>query len=333
MENSQLDCWKESLCAALTHSDGTRLNRTLSHLCKSLGERLAEANDPSAILCYICAGGIEEIIETWPEGENQEIQELQDLVEIVVVMQKALQSHNVQGKHADLLAQYASLLAAQGALGTALEYLKVAGSPNSIELRDRLCHALGQVAQVKQMQQPAARRQSDYSTWGQPQMGGVKTHLPQMTQMPDARPPSVGNASKSKYLLDPSVSSGGNYNFQPQATPFQHPTYQQPQTMPFQPQPTLYQPQATPASNFPQMFNPAPAGNYGQRNSFSHGNEGPPMSAPPMASQMPAQYKNPTPPPGWNDPPEPRAGRPQVNLFCLLSFIILNSILCLYSSL
>ena len=324
MENSQLDCWKESLCAALTHSDGTQSSKTLSHLCKSLGERLAEANDPSAILCYICAGGIEDIIDTWPEGDHHEIQEIQDLVEIVVVMQKALQGAHVRGKHADLLTQYASLLAAQGALGTALEYLKVADSPNSVELRDRLSNALGLVAQVpqmKQMNQSAGRRPSDFNSWGQQQMG-MKPQIPQMPQMqnmgqvPDARPPSVGHPSRSKYILDPSVSSGGNYNFQPQPQQFQPTTYQQPQAMPFQQQPQMasYQPQSAPAV-VPQMFNPNVSGNFGAGNSYNNPNEAPQISAPPMASQMPQHFKNPTPPPGWNDPPELRSGRPQVCSF------------------
>lgn len=165
------DSWKEALVATLTHC------RDLAPaLCERLGERLQTegANQislvQSAILCYICAGNVERLAETWvtthsqPDGVNDNIpsstKELQDLIEVVILFQKALELQgrnvNVSGKLADLLSQYAGLLAAQGALSSALTYLGPSDDQDIVDLRERLYYALGH----KQAYSPKSRTQS-----------------------------------------------------------------------------------------------------------------------------------------------------------------------------
>lgn len=179
------DSWKEALVATLTHC------RDLAPaLCERLGERLQTegANQislvQSAILCYICAGNVERLAETWlkthpqPDGLVDNIptstKELQDLIEVVVLFQKALELQgrnvNVSGKLADLLSQYAGLLAAQGALSSALTYLGPSDDPDIVELRERLYYALGH----KQAYAPKARTLShNQNIYGQSQAPAV----------------------------------------------------------------------------------------------------------------------------------------------------------------
>ncbi|XP_058118921.1 protein transport protein Sec31A [Anopheles ziemanni] len=160
-----VDSWKEALVAAITHCKGQ-----LPLLCERLGERLqkeAGSNGElarNAILCYICAGSTERLVEAWNlskgtgvdvgvggedelDKNNNSNRDLQELVEVSMLLQKALErqgrSSQAVGKLADLLSQYASLLAAQGSLPSALTYLGNSTDPEMEELRERLYYALG----------------------------------------------------------------------------------------------------------------------------------------------------------------------------------------------
>lgn len=151
-----IDSWKEVLVATLTHC-----REHAPILLERLGERLQydSGNDlnslQNAILCYICAGNAERLTESWLAAQagasfssnTPTTQELQSLIEIVVLFQKSLelQGRNVSasGKLASLLSQYAGLLAAQGALNSALTYLGPSEEQDIVELRERLYYALG----------------------------------------------------------------------------------------------------------------------------------------------------------------------------------------------
>lgn len=150
------ESWKEALVATLTHC-----RDHVPVLCERLGERLQCENSnnvdaiQNAILCYMCAGNAERLTESWLAARAQSTQsdgtlstkELQDLIEVVVLFQKALESQgrnvNSSGKLAELLAQYAGLLASQGALNSALTYLGPSDASDITELRERLYHTLG----------------------------------------------------------------------------------------------------------------------------------------------------------------------------------------------
>lgn len=167
-----IDSWKEALVAALTHSkDQSPL------LCERLGERMQmeSAGDTvimeNSILCYICAGNIERIVDAWGviNGNDclEDSSKLQELVEIVILLSKGMERHGqnmpVYGKYAELLSKYASLLAAQGSLEMALTYIGTSqDDPKIVELRERLSYALGHKQQQFQQQRQSQGYASPY---------------------------------------------------------------------------------------------------------------------------------------------------------------------------
>lgn len=384
-----IDSWKEALVAALTHS---KIHTPL--LCERLGERMQmeSAGDSSimqnSILCYICAGSIERIVDAWSviNGNDslEDSSKLQELVEIVILLNKGMERHGqntpVYGKYAELLSKYASLLAAQGSLEMALTYIGTSqDDPKIVELRERLNFALGHKQQ--QIQQPRKSigfgnsayqnlqpRQSvgrsmstssgsgmppnSFNTglpnatsnhydamWNQPAVPQplIPTSPPQVPLMSRAptlmnpvenlpqppRPSSVSSissqpsgagasSSKPKRLLDPSVSSNtGGFG-------------QMPASMPFNPNPAAFN--INPIVNTQPMMGgweqqqqaAVPSYNY-QPNMMGNMNGN--LPPPPSMSSHPLQ-RNPTPPPGWNDPPEfkVKAQVSYIRLFYIFSY-------------
>lgn len=389
-----IDSWKECLVAILTHS-----REQMPMLCEQLAERLlneggnSQENIENAILCYICAGNLEKLVEVWPKPnlnsrDSKLTNDLQELIEVVMLLQKAieLQGRNVDvsGKLAEILSRYAGLLAAQGALSSAVTYLGPSDDANVEDLRSRLYYSLGYKQayatpapiKTQQFNQPAnqlkpqarhslpnnqvplpVQQQPVYNTSfssqntssfssgfsGPPTVPsaaqpwanstpGVQSWNTFSNQQPPPlvpnpiqakplvpppatdyssqqppRPSSVGSqsgsapTSRSKYLLDPSVQSGPSYG-----------------------QTNMYTPQMnTNFNNFgqPQLsnFNTAPI-NPVQANQFTPFVPTPItnnyMSGVPQIelAQQALPQKNPTPPPGWNDPPPLKTNRQPVSL-------------------
>ncbi|XP_016100052.1 protein transport protein Sec31A [Sinocyclocheilus grahami] len=121
-----------------------------------LGSRLDATEDTAlqaqACLCYICAGTVEQLVAYWAKAQDSSSPlALQELVEKVVVLQRAVlrAQGGVSPDMGALLAvkmnQYASLLASQGSLQTAISYLPTNTQQVAVQqLRDRLSRALGQ---------------------------------------------------------------------------------------------------------------------------------------------------------------------------------------------
>uniref|UniRef100_A0A8C1RM46 Protein transport protein Sec31A n=1 Tax=Cyprinus carpio TaxID=7962 RepID=A0A8C1RM46_CYPCA len=158
LETCDLQNWKEALAAVMTYAKPEEF----SSLCGLLGSRLEAAEDAAlqaqACLCYICAGTVEQLVAYWAKAQDSSSPlALQELVEKLVVLQRAVL--RAQGGVSDMGAllaekmnQYASLLASQGSLQTAISYLPTNTQQVSVQqLRDRLSRALGQ-----QQQQPGA---------------------------------------------------------------------------------------------------------------------------------------------------------------------------------
>jgi protein transport protein SEC31 len=136
--------------------------------CSLTGDRLT---GHSAMLCYICAGDLEKLVECWMSNRDTESgpKALQDLVEVVMSLKASVERQygqeisiggvggEQQGRLSRKLTEYANLLAAQGALSAALSYLGGGGSGDeSIEdLRSRLDGAIG----VTQRQRTASYQQ------------------------------------------------------------------------------------------------------------------------------------------------------------------------------
>lgn len=198
------DSWKEALVATLTYC-----RENVPVLCERLGERLQSEGGnnltsiQNAILCYMCAGNAERLAESWLAAQSKGIngetvpstKELQDLIEVIILFQKALelQGRNVsaQGRLAEVLSQYAGLLASQGALNSALTYLGPSDAEDIVELRERLYYTLGH----KQAYASNARTQSQSQL--QTQNLYAKSQTPnkftQRSSIGNIQPPQMGS--------------------------------------------------------------------------------------------------------------------------------------------
>ncbi|XP_019620179.1 PREDICTED: protein transport protein Sec31A-like [Branchiostoma belcheri] len=167
VQHCSLENWKEALAALLTYAKP----EDFSALCGTLGGRLETEQDgqlqANACLTYICAGNVDKMVTCWnkiTKNPNSPLA-LEDLVEKVMVLRKSIELTQKQapavsgGVLAEKLSQYAELLAAQGSLATAMEYLGDSTEPTIAQLRDRLYRAQGEAAprQAQTAQRQAAR--------------------------------------------------------------------------------------------------------------------------------------------------------------------------------
>ncbi|XP_024982530.1 protein transport protein SEC31 homolog B-like isoform X2 [Cynara cardunculus var. scolymus] len=140
-----LKSWKETLALLCTFAQ--RDEWTL--LCDTLASRLMAAdNTLAATLCYICSGNIDRTVEIWSKKVTAEhegksyVDLLQDLMEKTVVLALATGQKRFSASLCKLVEKYAEILASQGLLSTAMEYLKLMGtedlSPEFVVLRDRI---------------------------------------------------------------------------------------------------------------------------------------------------------------------------------------------------
>ncbi|XP_005885415.1 PREDICTED: protein transport protein Sec31B isoform X3 [Myotis brandtii] len=146
-----LQNWREALALLLTYSGP----ETFPELCDILGARMEQEGDRAltseARLCYVCSGSVERLVECWAKcHQASSPMVLQDLMEKVMVLNRSLERlrgpDGVSPGPATTyrVTQYASLLAAQGNLSTAMSYLpNDCAQPSIQQLRDRLFHAQG----------------------------------------------------------------------------------------------------------------------------------------------------------------------------------------------
>ncbi|XP_056147216.1 protein transport protein Sec31A [Lampris incognitus] len=213
LQTCALENWKEALAAVLTYAQPDEF----SSLCDLLGGRLEEAEDGQlqgqACLCYICAGNVEKLVSCWARAHDGYCPlTLQDLVEKVVVLRRAVEQTQRSSPSgmgdvlAELMSQYANILASQGSLSTAITFLP--GDTNQAavqQLRDRLRFALGEQTgtpsapapaptptQTIQPQHAAGVPRHPYSS-GQPAM------VPQPAANPVAMPPPAPAQTQPRY--------------------------------------------------------------------------------------------------------------------------------------
>ncbi|NP_001384005.1 protein transport protein Sec31A isoform 11 [Gallus gallus] len=148
-----LQNWREALAAVLTYARPDEF----AALCDLLGNRLESEGDSllrtQACLCYICAGNVEKLVACWSKVQDGNSPlSLQDLIEKVVILRKAVQltqavdPNAVGALLAEKMSQYANLLAAQGSIAAALTFLPAnTDQPDIVLLRDRLCRAQGEL--------------------------------------------------------------------------------------------------------------------------------------------------------------------------------------------
>lgn len=127
VQHCDLANWKEALAATLTYAEDAEF----TGLCQTIGQRLeAESGATSeAVLCYICAGSMEKLVDCWLRSETETTTALQEMVEQVMVLRQAQQYWGRKptpvdsGHLTQQLCRYAGLLAGQGSLEAALTYV------------------------------------------------------------------------------------------------------------------------------------------------------------------------------------------------------------------
>ncbi|XP_067153543.1 protein transport protein Sec31A isoform X15 [Apteryx mantelli] len=200
VQSCDLQNWREALAAVLTYARPEEF----AALCDLLGNRLESEGDSllqtQACLCYICAGNVEKLVACWTKAQDGNSPlSLQDLIEKVVILRKAVQltqavdPNAVGALLAEKMSQYANLLAAQGSIAAALTFLPAnTNQPNIVLLRDRLCRAQGELpvgqealkAPYERQPMPKARAGSVAG-----QMQGPQAPAQQYYQQGDNPPP------------------------------------------------------------------------------------------------------------------------------------------------
>ncbi|NXD66055.1 SC31A protein, partial [Eolophus roseicapillus] len=274
VQSCDLQNWREALAAVLTYARPDEF----AALCDLLGNRLENEGDSllqtQACLCYICAGNVEKLVACWTKAQDGNSPlSLQDLIEKVVILRKAVQltqavdPNAVGALLAEKMSQYANLLAAQGSIAAALTFLPAnTNQPNIMQLRDRLCRAQGELPKGQEAVKAPYERQPMPKGRAGPmagQMQGPQAPAQQYYQQGDnPPPPGFIMPGAINPNMPPQQATSDNYNMYSQAGT--RPTY--PQTYQAAQQyscgtggPALYQPQqpiTAPASaSYP---NPSP---------------------------------------------------------------------------
>ncbi|NXL03691.1 SC31A protein, partial [Mesembrinibis cayennensis] len=274
VQSCDLQNWREALAAVLTYARPDEF----AALCDLLGNRLESEGDSllqtQACLCYICAGNVEKLVACWTKAQDGNSPlSLQDLIEKVVILRKAVQltqavdPNAVGALLAEKMSQYANLLAAQGSIAAALTFLPAnTNQPNIMLLRDRLCRAQGEFPVGQEAIKAPYERQPMPKGRAGPvagQMQGPQAPAQQYYQQGDnPPPPGFIMPGAINPNMPPQQATSSNYSMYSQAGV--RPTY--PQTYQATQQyscgtggPALYQPQqpiAVPASA--SYLNPAP---------------------------------------------------------------------------
>jgi len=147
VETCAIDNWKEALASLVTYGKAEEFFQ----LCDLLGQRLeTEAhNYTSAMICYICSGNIEKLVSCWNKTIPKDASPLmlQDLIEKVMILKKAVEREKLQTATssvlADQLSKYSNILASQGCYETALVYLSTISDQGVAVIKDRLLQAQG----------------------------------------------------------------------------------------------------------------------------------------------------------------------------------------------
>ncbi|XP_042158062.1 protein transport protein Sec31A isoform X5 [Oncorhynchus tshawytscha] len=300
LQTCELQNWKEALAAVMTYAQPEEF----SSLCDLLGCRLEAVEDctlqAQACLCYICAGNVEKLVTCWTRAQDRHCPlSLQDLVEKVVVLRKAVEQNQESDPSAvglllgEKMSQYASLLASQGSLTNAIAYLPQNTEQVAVQqLRDRLSRALGQQAPAAA---PVAQLPSPQPTAAQPRQLFTPAQPSMVSQQHAPAPvPAAANAPQQYYQPVRSASTVTSWSNQtPTALPSVPPPHLGPATTEPQVQPT------------PPMYGMPPSGSAAPPASSS-------AAYPPMYSHQYQQGYNPDttcfmegegPQNGWNDPP------------------------------
>ncbi|MCO5588868.1 hypothetical protein L7F22_042828 [Adiantum nelumboides] len=140
-----LAAWRETLALLCSYAG----SQEWTLLCDALAARLDAAGlSQAALLCYICAANTEELARLWYRDVLSSAssavfaKEMQELMEKIVVLALAKGEKRVTPALSRLVGSYAELLASQGVVTAAMDYLGLVlpeESPEDLKmLRDRI---------------------------------------------------------------------------------------------------------------------------------------------------------------------------------------------------
>ncbi|XP_044284323.1 protein transport protein Sec31A isoform X5 [Varanus komodoensis] len=306
VQSCDLHNWREALAAVLTYAGPDEF----ASLCDLLGARLEREGDSplqmQACLCYICAGNVEKLVACWTKAQDgSNPLSLQDLIEKVVILRKAVQQTQVMDADAvgavlaEKMSQYASLLASQGSVTAALAFLPAnTNQPNIVQLRDRICRAQGDLPRGPEAPKaPYAREPAAKGRVGPAagQMPMPQVPVQQYYQQVRVAPTVTTWSNKTPTALPshPSAASPSETQGENPAPPpgFIMPGPVNPNIPPHQPAaPGYMYPQVGARQSYPQPCQPA--------QQYSFGTGGPALYQPqqqPLAPPASAPYANPNP--------------------------------------
>ncbi|KAM6345889.1 protein transport protein Sec31A isoform 4-T4 [Podargus strigoides] len=316
VQSCDLQNWREALAAVLTYARPDEF----AGLCDLLGNRLENEGDSllqtQACLCYICAGNVEKLVACWTKAQDGNSPlSLQDLIEKVVILRKAVQLtqavdlNAVGALLAEKMSQYANLLAAQGSIAAALTFLPAnTNQPNIMLLRDRLCKAQGEFPVGQEAfkapyeRQPMPKGQAG-SVAGQ--MQGPQAPAQQYYQQVRIAPTVTTWSNKTPTALPSHPSAGCPSDTQGDNPPpppgFIMPGAVNPNTPPQQATSSNYSvfSQAGARPTYPQM--------YQATQQYSCGTGEPALYQPQQPVAVPASTSYPNPAPNTTPPYQPSA--------------------------
>ncbi|KAK1321736.1 hypothetical protein QJS10_CPA03g00730 [Acorus calamus] len=276
-----LSSWKETLALLCSLAQGEEW----TSLCDTLASRLmGVGNTLAATLCYICAGNIEKTVEIWSRNLKSEhkgktyVDLLQDLMEKTIVLVWATGQKRFSSSLSKLVENYAELLASQGLLTTAMEYLKLLESESSSDdlaiLRDRIAHSVEDREESRAFPFVNTQSQTE-SMYGAEQSSFSRVDNPQHYYQEKLQPPQQQSIPGSPYgegYQQPfnSSSYGAGYQSMPQKQQYQE----------YAP-PVAYQSVSSPQLFVPPQAPQVPQSNYG---------------ASPITTQPPKSFVPATPP-------------------------------------
>ncbi|XP_063191199.1 protein transport protein Sec31A isoform X4 [Chroicocephalus ridibundus] len=315
VQSCDLQNWREALAAVLTYARPDEF----AALCDLLGNRLESEGDSllqtQACLCYICAGNVEKLVACWTKAQDgNNPLSLQDLIEKVVILRKAVQltqavdPNAVGALLAEKMSQYANLLAAQGSIAAALTFLPAnTNQPNIVLLRDRLCRAQGELPVGQEAFKAPYERQPMPKGRAGPVAGQMQGHpapAQQYYQQVRIAPTVTTWSNKTPTALPshppagcPSDTQGDN----PPPPGFIMPGAVNPNMPPQQATPPNYSmySQAGTRPTYPQT--------YQATQQYSCGTGGPALYQPQQPIAVPASASYPTPAPNTTPPYLPSA--------------------------
>jgi len=164
--------WKETLAICITYTTTSKYRSLVNQLAARLEE---EAMNVPAVVCYICASNVDKAIDMWTSkipahvpssagGDASALLALHAAIEKIAVFAHATHAHQAgaAGGGSKTLsikyAEYANMLASQGDLRGAFNYLSRVATPNdptSAVLLDRIFHAESEQFKREQYATPA----------------------------------------------------------------------------------------------------------------------------------------------------------------------------------